>query len=330
MGQKVNVNLKFLFLQMELYYKINQKYCSALNKLDLYTVNNFDFSILNLTNSIEELYVSYLNFFNNFSIIKCVKYVDYQLNSCWTGFYDFDINLVNNNFLDLTFLFISINGVLIIIIILLLLSSILKINLTNSFYFLVSKVKNEIENNLSNYLDVFRLCVLTLFLINFFLSLYLYYSFSLVVLFSFLSVLTINVITIVFYMSIFNINIFVFIKGLLNSYKVLISSVIDNITLVTFCSRLLLQFLRLVICSVIFFNFHELSLTILNVLCDYYHFNKTDFNKTFFVETVRVVIEYLDMLVNFNVQYSIYIVSVMWLIPFLFTFIKKFLKIKNK
>lgn len=195
-------------------------------------------------------------------------------------------------------------------------------------YFML-KLRNEINNNLSNYCDINRLVILFLFFFNFSLSLYtakhfLYNNFNFFSMF-----LALNIVEIISYLYLFNVNIFVFIKGTLDEINLFFVELFDSISLVTFIARLLLQFLRLIICIVVFFNMHMLGNELLDVLNNYYIGDNNIEPQDYLSFFLKTIIEYLDMLINFCTQYSLYIIVVMWLLPFLFSFVKKFLKIKN-
>ena len=68
---------------------------------------------------------------------------------------------------------------------------------------------------------------------------------------------------------------------------------------------------------------------LLDVLNNYYIGDNNIEPQDYLSFFLKTIIEYLDMLINFCTQYSLYIIVVMWLLPFLFSFVKKFLKIKN-
>lgn len=301
-----------------------------MDSLELFTTNTFNFSLFQFVLDIENLVSAYLELYNSLYIVKAIKYLDYQIN----------YQLPNSSItIDISYL-IEYNGVNLFLnslFVLLVFSwsffmifNLLYVSISTVFIFIFNKLKNEIENNLSNYLDLKRLVTLLVIFLSVVLSIFFKLKFALSTFFCITFIISINVVTLFSYIYIFNINLFIFIKGLSNNYKVFFTSLIDNITLVTFVSRLFLQFLRLIICSVIFYSFHELTIFVLHVLEEYFFFFNFVGNFDFILAILKVLIEYLDMLINFNTQYSIYIISVMWLIPFLFTFIKKFLKVKNK
>lgn len=182
-------------------------------------------------------------------------------------------------------------------------------HIKSSYYFF--KVKNEVENNLSNYCDISRLIVLFFFFFNFSLSFYITKYFLYTNITMFVLFLSLNIIEIVSYLYIFNINLFIFIKGTLDEINLLFVELFDSISLLTFISRLLLQFLRLVICIVVFFNMHMLGNELLTIINNYY-ISDADIEPNGFISFFfKTILEYLDMLLNFCTQYSIYIIVVM-------------------
>lgn len=197
------------------------------------------------------------------------------------------------------------------------------------FIYYYYKCKNESENNLSNYCDLNRLVILFLLFLNIIItgvvSKY-YFNTNIYV---FLFFLSLNVAEVVIYLLKFNINLFVFIKGTLDEINIFFVEIFDSISLLTFTSRLLLQFLRLIICTMVFFSMHMLGYELTILLDDYYIYESILHPQTYSTVFAKTIIEYLDMIMNFCTQYSIFIIVVMWLLPFLFSFIKKFLKIKN-
>lgn len=173
------------------------------------------------------------------------------------------------------------------------------------------KLRNEINNNLSNYCDIDRLAILFLFVFNFSLSLFVtkYFLYNNFV--TFFLFLALNIIEIIHYLYVFNVNIFVFIKGTLDEINLFFVELFDSISLVTFIARLLLQFLRLIICIVIFFNMHMLGNELLDVLNNYYIGDSIVESLDASTIFLKTIIEYLDMLMNFCSQYALYIIVVM-------------------
>lgn len=195
------------------------------------------------------------------------------------------------------------------------------------YYYL--KCQNEVENNLSNYCDINRLSVLFIFFFNIFITSVISEYFLIYNLYLFYFFLSLNVAEIIVYLFTFNINLFVFIKGTLDDINIFFVEIFDSVSLLTFTSRLLLQFLRLVICIIVFFNMHILGHELVLLINDYYLNDTSVEPSSYSFVFFKTIVEYLDMIMNFCTQYSIFIIVVMWLLPFLFSFIKKFLKIKN-
>lgn len=299
------------------------------NNLDLFLSNNYNFSLKLFANDIEVSINSFYSFLNKIPGVSQVKELEDFLNH--TGSYHKPRNY-NFSYYDFMLTDIVMNLALLYIIIFSLLffiNLVFFITKVDRELFFLTKIIVEKENNLSNFLDVKRLIILFIFLLNIIISLsFVHFGFKSFYIFS--VIVFLNIITLSGYLYTYNINIYVFIKGLFAKLKVNFNFIIDNITLSIFISRLLLQFIRLLICSAIFFLFHEMSIGLLQILVDHYVYITLNNNGSVLGFVIKTIIEYLDMTINFTTQYSIYIVSVMWLIPFLFTFIKKFLKINNR
>lgn len=332
MRQKINLVNATLFVAdrfADMIFFLDGVFVTTFFKLEEVCVDSFGISLVSMYSSINKSYNSLFDFLNSFAIVKFIKAVEDYAN--YEACNKIDISFLFNS--KLMIISREIAGFLvvsyIIILSLLLFFAITKKDLEN-FQFYYSKFLNEIDNNLSNFKDVRNSAITFVFIINFFILMFSYLKYGPTVLVFFFFMLALNVKTIVVYLYFYNINLYVYIKGLLNKMKIFFNFIIDNITLSIFISRLMLQFIRLLICSAIFFLWHEMSITILDTITDYSNYLTLNKIYGFNLTAARFVIEYLDMIINFSSQYSIYIISVMWLIPFLFTFVKKVYKIKNK
>ena len=192
------------------------------------------------------------------------------------------------------------------------------------------KIKNEIVNNDSNIVDFKDAMFLSILFFFNFVLLYNYINNKFIIDFFFISFLYLNIMSLLSYFLLYDINIFVFIQGLFLRINILFYLFKDSLTLFAFCVRLLLQFVRLIFCFLIVFIFQNLVEHFNSILKLVYYYNKSDSNVSEFTFFLKLVIEFLDSIINFVIQMTNYVVFSLWLIPYLFTFIKKKLKTNNK
>ena len=186
----------------------------------------------------------------------------------------------------------------------------------NTFLLLINIIKNELENNLSNFFDISNIviifiCLLLSFVVNSYISdgLFKYLT-------SFALSLFLNIVTLFVYLFCFSVNSFIYIKGVYSKFKIFIF-LIDSITITIFITRLFLQLLRLLICISIFYLIHEMSYLIFESISNFdllYSYNTQNIlNKILFfiIILIKTIFEYFDMLINLSTQFAIYIISIM-------------------
>lgn len=195
---------------------------------------------------------------------------------------------------------------------------------------LAFKLKNEIVNNDSNYLD-FKQAVFFFFatIINIIIF-YVSFNFKITNDLTLISFLYINMMTLFSYIIIFDNHIFVFLQGLFLNPSKSYMLFKDSITLFAFISRLLLQFVRLGFCFAVVFVFQKSIQHLSLYIKINYVLNKKHNITGEFILIVNYLIELIDTINNFVSQYTNYIVFSLWLIPYLFTFIFKKNKCKNR
>lgn len=201
-----------------------------------------------------------------------------------------------------------------------------------NFLYQYFQISNEVENSIANFKDILIFSVFSLCMLYFVIDTVFFVNATFSNVECLILVLILNLITIWCYIIVFNIHIYTFIKGLYGSIKLIVLS-LDMTHVIIFLSRLMLQYVRLLICSAIFWVFQELFDMFYHSVY-YMQSNITMLvsfdNKTMFSlvsSLFRAILEFLDITINFLTQFSTYIIFIMWLIPYLFTFIKKKLKI---
>ncbi len=294
--------------------------------MDVFLESQYGFSLNKFSNDLNTLINDFYTFVYNIPGVSTIKDFEDYLNC--TGKYSRSVDVVYSDFhyalgdALVVFGFLCVVFTLVIVCFL----AIDKFLDTEKKVFFLFKAISESENNLSNLIDIKRLSLLFVVILELMLAFFLQGYIFLDTFYVFSIFLTLNVLSILGYFYFYNINIYVYVKGLLSKLSLALNTIGDNITLSIFISRLVLQFSRLFVCFFIFFLFQEMSSLIMCELLDYYFYLTLNGNSHTAQKAVNFLIEYLDMIMNFSSQYSIYIVSVMWLIPFLFTFIKKVYK----
>lgn len=297
--------------------------------LDFFTNIYFNISIINIYNIVSTNLLNIYNIIDNSWIYGYVKYIDSYV-SVDTSKADFSNNILITHFkLHLAIIYFS--YLYFILLILLIINYIITQVYVNVISYIINFFSNESENNLSNYFDIKNImilfiCFLMIFVLNVYISDSLF-KYLTSIYFSFF----LNIITLLIYLSNFSVNSFVYIKGLYSKFK---SSIffIDSISINIFATRLILQLLRLLICISIFYLLNEMSYFLLNIFSELDRSNSLSFDffsdniKTSIGSSIKTIIEYLDMFINSSTQFSIYIISIMWLIPYLFSFVKKIIK----
>ena len=110
------------------------------------------------------------------------------------------------------------------------------------------------------------------------------------------------------YFWLYDINIFIFIQGLFLKINITYQLFKDSLTLFAFCVRLLLQFVRLLFCLVIVFIFQNLVDHFNDVLKLIYYNNRCNSSISDLMFFLKVIIEFLDSIINFVIQMTNYIV----------------------
>lgn len=298
--------------------------------LNTYLNCNYNIDLLKFENDVSDIINNIYCFINNIPGVSTIKSVESYLNySVPKKMYV--VADINDNVNFFGQLYINIVLAYMFIIFILLFVDLLRPKYRDYRLILVyAKINLEIENNISNFLDVKRAVILFIFFFTLLISGSLnYYGYTSYIN-SFGIIFFLNFCTLCGYLYIHNINVYVFIKGLFSTAKLNFNFMLDNITLSIFVSRLFLQLIRFVICTIVVFIFHENAELCLSLLVDFCLYQIKNNHSDFLVDITKILIEFSDLIINFTAQYSIYIASVLWLIPFLFTFIKKFLKISNK
>lgn len=236
----------------EMIFYLDGVYCRAFYKLDAVMVDNYGMSLLSICDDLKQAYNSVFAFVNSFEVVKLIKAFEDYVNGDANRIYDNDALLNSKVMIALRELHLFLLYVYCLSLILLFLYA--KITKwADAFQFYFSKFLNEIDNNLSNFKDVRNLALTFIFILNFFFFMFSYFKYGLTVTIFFFFMIALNVKTVVVYLYFYNLNVYVYIKGLLSKVKVMFNFIIDNITLSIFVSRLVLQFIRLLICSAIFF-----------------------------------------------------------------------------
>lgn len=300
------------------------------NSLVNYLNYNYNIDLLKFENDVSDTINNIYLFINNIPGVSTIKSIESYLNYSANEKVYVVANLNNNqNFFEQTYINIVIIYMFIIFILLFidLLRPVYRDYRTIVIY---AKLNIEIENNISNFLDLKRAVILFIFFFTILISGSLNYNGYTSYVNSFFIIFFLNFCTLCGYLYMYNINIYVFIKGLFTTSKLNFNFMLDNITLSIFVSRLFLQLIRFIICTIVVCIFHENAKLCFSLLVDFLLYQIKSNHSSLIIDTTKILLEFLDLIINFTAQYSIYIVSVLWLIPFLFTFIKKFLKISNK
>ena len=267
-------------------------------------------------------------FMYSFEKIVQIYFIKYTPSYNFIGYFGFVNNnlLINNNFYSINFnnlnsmLFITeVNSIkfgffldlilnfLIIILFLYLFFNFFNIYFESVFSFTL-KIKNEIINNDSNLLDFKDSIFLSFTLFFNFILLYNYINSKFIIDIFFISFLYLNLMSLFSYFWLYDINIFIFIQGLFLKINITYSLFKDSLTLFAFCVRLLLQFVRLLFCLVIVFIFQNLVDHFNDVLKLIYYNNRCNSSISDLMFFLKVIIEFLDSIINFVIQMTNYLV----------------------
>jgi hypothetical protein len=266
-------------------------------------INNF-FSNFYFTNYINyNTNINLNNIIKNFNTIidyKIINYILLDSNICFS--YLISNNTIENSYIIYTILYFVLYTTILFFIINIILYS----NDTTFNFFL--KIKNEVINNDSNYID-FKNSMFFFFI--FFFNIIIMYNFiskkffldSLLLFFLFL-----NLYSIYIYFFFFLPNFFVFIQGLFLKIRLFFTTFKDFLTIFAFLSRLLLQFVRLIFCIFSTYLLQNTTEHLSFFMKQNFFVNKNDSNIDMLLTTIQYIIEILDTVNNFIVQYTNFVI----------------------
>lgn len=313
---------------------------TILSNLFIY-LSDLDKDLVNyhLYNTIYHNYSSAFYMMYSYSItfdMLFLELIDYISNNILLDYYNPTFNMYNNltnvyninTFVNFSILYIYLY-IYIFIIVVIMSSSIYLITSKNIFMYFVGS-SNELDNNFANFYD-FVILFTTSFIS--FLIFFNYLNNSFFLLDNCVCLLTIfllNIITLFCYLYVFNVNFFIYVKGVYDNINLKKWFVLDIAAFVIFVSRLFLQYVRLIICTCIYYLVLELFDKFLMVFYidlnsyeNFFFYQYEDFFIYHVLVIVKFILEILDMTSNFLTQFSIYVISLMWLIPYLFSFVSK-------